>query len=280
MIKKIITAFTLLFIYIILLSTNNGEIVILLGGLIFLLFPFILKKLNYKPIYPILFVFCFHLIILIIGIYIKGYSKTNFIGNFYILYLVFSYLIGVYIFNKNIMNKVKYIYFLLFLFISFILSHLMPTIIENKLFFNTYTGSTSELKINLGEIKIYDFNKNKYTNLTEFKEEYIIIDFWNNNCGVCIEKFKYLNELIKNQKFNLNKTKIISINIFKNKEEIKKGNLIFKKQKLNFENYFADKKHEEKFEINGYPTTFVIKDKKIIFKGTIETLSLFNYLYL
>lgn len=280
MIKKIVTSLLPLLIYLILLSTNNGEIVILLGGLVFIFFPFILKKLNIKTFYPILYVFCFHLVVLIIGVYFKGYSNTNFIGNFYILYLLFSYLLGGYIFNRNVKRKVKYIYFFTFLFISFVLSHSMPTIIENKLFFNTYTGSIDELKINLKEIEIYDFDKNNYINLTEFNDEYIIIDFWNNNCGVCIEKFKYLDELIQNQKFNLNKSKIISINIYKNKEDIKKGNLIFKKQKLNFENYFADKKYEEVFEINGYPTVIVIKNKKIIFKGTIETLNLFKYLYL
>lgn len=280
MTKKIILSLGLLIIYIFLSLTNDGVLVILLGSFIFILYPLLFKKYFLNINYPILTVICFHLLILIIGVIFKGISKTNFIGNFYIIYLVSSYYFGVFIFYSNkITTNTKYFLVSLFLIISLLFSKTLPTIIENKLFFNTYIGETSKNKINLNEITIYNFNKKNYSSLADFNNEIIVVDFWNNNCGVCIEKFKLLNNLVLSEKFD-NKIKFISLNIYKKKSEINVGADLFKKQNLNFENFFLDKIYEKKLNINGYPTTIVIKNNKIIFKGTIETLTLFKWYYL
>lgn len=280
MIKKIILNISLLIIFLLLISINNGETVILFGGIVFLLYPYFLKKYLIKPNIPILLIIGFHAIILTIGVLLKGINNTNFVGNFYIIYLISSYYCGVLIFyKKNLTVFWRGLFFSVLVLFSFMLSKTLPIIIENKLYFGTYTGKHNQNRINLSEIKI-DNLKQKNLTLSKLNSEIIIIDFWNNGCGVCIEKFQVLKRLILEKKIDTSKVKIISLNIYENKKEIKKGNQIFISQNLNFENYFANKKDVNVFNIKGYPTVVVIKKNEIIFKGSIETLNLFKLLYL
>jgi thiol-disulfide isomerase/thioredoxin len=56
---------------------------------------------------------------------------------------------------------------------------------------------------------LFDLDGNKH-NLAEYKEKYILLDFWNSGCGACIMEFPELAKIYEKQKEKLN---IVGINM-------------------------------------------------------------------
>lgn len=205
-------------------------------------------------------------------------SKNTYTFDFYILDL--SLVIGLFlglIFRKNIKKYsllVSLSCVIVFLFFTFKVT--IPLANQFKVYGN-YFGRTYNLKID--GINLIDYNGNKI-DLNTKDSKIIVIDFWNNHCAICFKKFPLLKGLQKEYKNNLN-VEIIAVNIFSNKEQIKKGEeLLYKTKNKDLKNYYMSLDDSKHFNIKSYPKVVVIRDNNIIFEGHIEILRLFRFLYL
>lgn len=72
-----------------------------------------------------------------------------------------------------------------------------------------YPPRTIKTGESMADADLYDMEEKKY-NLSDFKDKYILLDFWNLNCGICIKAFPETGELVKMYKDNL---VVISINL-------------------------------------------------------------------
>ncbi len=98
----------------------------------------------------------------------------------------------------------------------------------------------------------------------------VILDFWNTGCVVCFEKFPLLENLYQQHKADSNFL-IAAVNIPWERDSI---GIAFDKierlKKYNFPVFVASDGMMKQFEIAVFPTVFVIKNDKIIYKGNIE----------
>lgn len=224
----------------------------------------------------ILTIILLHVFFIIISLIVKGVDKTNFIS----LLNTLPYVIAVlffYIFNKTLSKPKKIFVFILYLIFVYNLNNYIPQLVFQKLHFNNYIGKT-EMIINVSKIP---FIKNQNDSLIGFGtgDEILILDFWNNGCGSCFKKFPKFNSLYLKNKDNT-KIKFYSVNVFKSIEEIEKGNKLISKYNYSFTNIFLNDEFKHNFSVEAYPTVIVIKKNRIIFKGTIETLTNFESIYL
>ena len=118
--------------------------------------------------------------------------------------------------------------------------------------------------------------------LDTIKSKYILLDFWNASCGVCIQQFPRFQELYDNYK---DKMLIRSVFVrYKKDETISDGMDLIDKLEYKFPIWSVDKSSSliEDLNVKVYPTVIVIdQDKRIVFKGSLdkaeEMLSTFNY---
>lgn len=123
------------------------------------------------------------------------------------------------------------------------------------------------------------FNEYDTINLGNQVNKVYVIDFWNNTCGACIKGFPKYRDLKLKHQDNQNVTFII-VNVYKNKKDIARANELLKINNLSdLETYFIHEKDVKDFEIEGFPVLVAVKNEKIIFRGYIETLSIFSRLY-
>lgn len=251
---------------------------IFLGSIVLFFYCYILSlkiEFNFNVIKKIIFtIILLHIIFIAISLIIKGIDKTNFISLLHTLPYVIAVLFF-YIFNKTSSKSKKIFIFLMYLILVYNLNNYIPQLVFQKLHFNNYIGKT-EMIINISKIP---FIKNQNDSLNGFGSgnEILILDFWNNGCGSCFKKFPKFNSLFLKNKHNT-KLKFYSVNVYKSIEEIEKGNKLI--SKYNFNNVFLNDKFKTDFSLEAYPTVIVIKKNRIIFKGTIETLTNFESLYL
>jgi thiol-disulfide isomerase/thioredoxin len=140
---------------------------------------------------------------------------------------------------------------------------------------------TGEVNYNIPSNNLYVLNgKTSDTlNLNDLKDKIVVLDFWNNNCGICFQKFPQLKKLKDKYKNNDN-ISFYAINAYKSKEEIKIGQQLFDSLDNGINTYFLSKDKSESLRIQGFPTVLVIKNNKVIFRGSIEALSIFDKFYL
>ena len=153
-----------------------------------------------------------------------------------------------------------------FLFLSVVIwfSFLQKPFFYKK-WFNTYTGS---VLFNYPAVKLYDTTAVVY-NLDNPQKLYIL-DFWNSHCGVCFRKFPdvdSLNKLIDKSKFE-----IIAINIpFRSKEKKEDNYKILDDYNYGFKKLYTESMAiADSFGIESFPTTIVVKNQQIIFRGVFE----------
>ncbi len=131
------------------------------------------------------------------------------------------------------------------------------------LLFNCFASNAMEIK-NLiihkevkkyNSISILDTN-NKQIDLSEFKGNLILLNFWASWCAPCKEEMPSLDSLQSNMK--LDNLKIIPINV--GKDSIKKSLAFFKELKIkNLDLYFdTPVTLAKKFNLRGIPTTILI----------------------
>lgn len=268
-------------LYIIMGIFNSfNDYIIIIGFLSFLLYFYIIykdEKINDIILFKIILsLIITHSILLLLSLIIKGFDKTNFIS----LLQTIPYILSAIVFSR--LSKTKKIsQKILILLTSFliivILNKYIPQIISQKIFFNNVNGEAKK-EINISKIPFLTFDNNSDKYFFE-KDKIIVLDFWNNNCGSCFKKFPKLNTFYNKNKSNKN-LQIFSANVYKSESEIKKGNELLTRYNYDFKNIFISNKYKNDFQIEAFPTVIVIKNNEIIFKGTIETLDNFNFLYI
>ncbi len=50
--------------------------------------------------------------------------------------------------------------------------------------------------------------------------------------------------------------------------------------KYNFKNYFQNRKISEKLNVQSFPTILVLKNGRIIFRGSVDLLFILDFIYL
>lgn len=102
-----------------------------------------------------------------------------------------------------------------------------------------------------------------------FKDTFLVLDFWNSSCAICLREMPKWDSLAA---INLN-TPLLMIPVFIPRESEKKETAIgiFQRRKINnLEIALGSKKLAEQFSVMAYPTVFIIKNNKMLFKGTQE----------
>jgi thiol-disulfide isomerase/thioredoxin len=111
------------------------------------------------------------------------------------------------------------------------------------------------------ELEITDLN-GKIRQLTAYKGKLILLNFTGNGCPHCVEAIDMLNDLA--QKYKDNNVEILSINFFDDKASILKFN---KRYEQHYPTFTSAKNTQQKYQINGYPTFYLINTKGEIIKG-------------
>lgn len=219
------------------------------------------------------FVIC---VVLLYAIF-RGFSKLNFLGYIYILIYIISSLVGFRTFSLLKQNLLRATVILTLYFgAAFTISIVLPTLISQRDFYGTYTGEF-ENNIDMASVKFIDTQKNPL--YLKYEKKVIILDFWNNNCGVCFEKFPETENLQKKYSEN-NSVQFYAVNSYKTLDEVATAEKLLAQNNVTLENLFLPDSISKSLSIEGFPTILVLKNNKIIFRGSIETLDLFENKYL
>ncbi|NVK52801.1 MAG: TlpA family protein disulfide reductase [Flavobacteriaceae bacterium] len=109
------------------------------------------------------------------------------------------------------------------------------------------------------------FRTNESIELKSLKNKIVIIDFWHKDCYPCVKAIPFLSKL--RNKYSKAKLEILGVNSINDREKDK--NRITKFIKINKMNYpaiFVDKKVQEEYKINAFPTLYILDKKgKVIF---------------
>ncbi len=152
-------------------------------------------------------------------------------------------------------KKILIISVILSLFLSFFLysSKNNEKIIESEFIDNFSLLKQNEYFMN---IDIFDLNKIKIS----FDNSIVILNFFETWCSACNKEFYTLNQFAGKYK---DKIKVVSV--FSESEGFEEWN-----KKYNYSNITFVKDEEsilaENYKINSIPVTFIIKNKKIIFR--------------
>ena len=97
----------------------------------------------------------------------------------------------------------------------------------------------------------------------------IVLDFFNTACPVCFAKFPILQKIYNQYKDN-SKITIYAINIPLKRDTIGMAVDMVKRKNFTFPVMVGKYKLDSVFDIKSYPTTILLKNNTIIFKGDIE----------
>ncbi len=104
----------------------------------------------------------------------------------------------------------------------------------------------------------------------------MILDFWNTRCGPCYELFPYIDSI--NRIIDTSKFKIYIVNMPMDDEKMEKNFKRLYGLDYSFTELFVKNDSlKDSLKVTVYPTTYVIKDETIIYKGEFEpALKKFN----
>ena len=137
---------------------------------------------------------------------------------------------------------------------------------DHKLVFGNYTGTVNE---NVGDFRLYDIRDSLVT-LNDFKEEMIVLNFWNLHCVPCIKEFPEFERLTK--LYENKGVQLYAVNIpLKEADSREKCLELLNKRGVEFANLFAKVGHKTntKFGVDIYPTLIVLVKGKIILRGSL-----------
>jgi len=168
-------------------------------------------------------------------------------------------------------KKILIISVIISLFLSFFLysSKNNEKIVENE-----FIDNFSSLKQNekFMDIELFDLNKNKIS----FENSIVVLNFFETWCSACNKEFYALNQFAGKYK---DKIKVVSV--FSETEDFDNWN-----KKYNYSNITFVKDEEgilsQNYKIDSIPVTFIIKNKKIIYRidgeRDYQSDSLLNYI--
>jgi peroxiredoxin len=103
----------------------------------------------------------------------------------------------------------------------------------------------------------------KTTNLSEFRGDMVILNFWATWCSPCNEEIPLLKNFYKENKDK--KIVLLGINATSTERNKQKVSSFSQENHINYPVLLDTKgKYADIFQVNGYPTTFFIDEKGII----------------
>lgn len=101
-----------------------------------------------------------------------------------------------------------------------------------------------------------------------FNNKVVILDFWNTSCGACFQKFPLLQEL--SDQYQNSNVAIYAVNVPLERDTIGQSFEVLQKRNFSFQNLDAnDRGIVETMSIHYFPTTFIIVNGTIKFKGDL-----------
>lgn len=131
--------------------------------------------------------------------------------------------------------------------------------------------------------KGFNFQLNDSLSLEDYKNKYILLDFWYKDCFPCIKAIASLNKL--RTEYSKKDLIILGLNPYDNKEKDKdKLEEFIKINKMNYPTIFVDEEVIKAYNVRAYPTFYIINNKgKIVYskvghskKNEMEINSLLN----
>ena len=266
MIKNILYVVSLTVIYILLGIFTWGDHVLMTGlifGFTFCLAFFIKKtkwiktKTTFFYLLPGILIFSVFLITSIINT-IQGFN--SFMSTFtYLIFIPIFFYLG-YLFYKT----KNYIY----LIVVFPILYLNHTYIYPNSF--SYF-SFNHLPINKQLPLVKFINKDKET-FTLSKDKIVVLDFWSTSCGICYKKFPEFEKMYQQYKDNPN-IEFYAIHVSYERDKFEKVIKLLDKYEYNFPLIYSidSKSVEDKLEVRHFPTTILIKNSVIRYKGFLVT---------
>lgn len=139
----------------------------------------------------------------------------------------------------------------------------------NYAFDGTFTGKVSDGK-SYNWYKLVDTSG--ATNEVRYKDKLVVLDFWNVSCVTCYRKFPYLDSLTRQYSSDTNVV-FIAVNLPVINDETRVQKVQSLKGKYIFRNVFADTAAARMFDINGVPVVLILKENKLLYKGSIELVA-------
>lgn len=201
---------------------------------------------------------------------IRFANLTDHLTSYLIIFIIPYFLARFYCKHK----QWKISFALLFLFCNLFTSYYYFYFIDNKTHFGTYFGN---YRYNLKPNLILSNNSGKAKKIVPGKT--YVVDMWNKGCGVCLIKFPKVNSLKKKYEHNTD-IEFLALNIYQSEDEIISSQERFNRANLDFPTYFLAQEKAAELKPEFFPITLVIKDNKIIFRGSVETLNALDFLYL
>lgn len=147
----------------------------------------------------------------------------------------------------------------------------------DKLFHNFIQFGTLNGKINqpIGFIQLYD--RSGIASKIKTFSKTIILDFWNSHCGPCFKQFPIIDSI--NKKIDTTLYEIIVVNIPLNGEKKEDNYSLLDSFNYTFKQAFAkDNTILDSLKIEYFPTTIIIKENKIVFRGDFRDALKLEYL--
>jgi thiol-disulfide isomerase/thioredoxin len=115
---------------------------------------------------------------------------------------------------------------------------------------------------------LYDTTFNKIS--IQSSSKILLLDFWNSACGPCYRLFPTIDSI--NKLIDTNRFKIITVNIPINGQVMKNNFRLLNKFNYGFSKMFAaDNTIIDSLKVAVYPTTIVIQNNNVIFRGDFLT---------
>ncbi len=137
-----------------------------------------------------------------------------------------------------------------------------------RMFLNYINFGTLSGKVNERIPLAYLYNNNG-TVATSSLSKTVILDFWNSKCGYCYALFPFVDSIHK--KIDTSRFDLMVVNIpFKNEKKEDNYKLL-DRFNYSFKQVFMDDvSSTDSFKITGFPTTIVVQQNKIIYRGDFK----------
>lgn len=136
----------------------------------------------------------------------------------------------------------------------------------NKMYFNYINFGSVNGKVNEKMPETAMYEGSGIETIVSSIPKTLILDFWNSRCGICYAQFPFVDSIYK--KIDTAKYELLVVNIpFKN--EKKEANYkLLDRFNYSFKKVFADNESVmDSFKITSFPTTLVVKQNVILFRG-------------
>lgn len=141
----------------------------------------------------------------------------------------------------------------------------------NYLNFGSFTGKTEQV---VGQPIVFQNVEEEDIALSNFRGQYLVLDFWSSSCGVCFKKFPDVQELYEKYKDH---SAVLVYSVFcrmdDRKETIETGVDLLKERGYTFPVLSMEMENPvlKEIGVTAFPTVIIFDpDGKLIFRGNLE----------